>query len=116
MSNGKRFDRKNYTCASRTYKLGTVLIVSFPKKGTFVMVTVTDHGPYKHPSRVIDLSEKAATVLGLKPYGLGFVTIKPLHLRLKNPLPSLNPDVSDQRLSRMLTITDSQPIAFSGIS
>lgn len=82
MADGGKFDKGRYTCASRTYRLGTVLLVFFPKKHTFVRVTVTDRGPYRHPGRVIDLSERAADVLGLKAYGVGFVKIEPAHLTL----------------------------------
>ena len=78
-ASGERFDRRDYTCASRTYPLGTLLMVSFPAKGTFVLVRVNDRGPWVH-GRVIDLSEKAATVLGLKPYGVGQVVITPFQL------------------------------------
>lgn len=81
MANGVPFDRNKYTCASRIYPFGTVLLVSFPLKGTFVVVTVTDRGPYRHPDRVIDLSERAAQTLGLKPYGVAYVIIVPVHLR-----------------------------------
>jgi len=80
MANGKKFDRMQFTCASRAYPLGTRLMVRFPKKGTFVAVTVTDRGPYRHPKRVIDLSERAAAALGLKPYGIATVMISPLHI------------------------------------
>lgn len=78
-ASGERFDLRKYTCASRTYPLGTLLMVSYPAKGTFVVVRVNDRGPWVH-GRVIDLSEKAATVLGLKPHGLGQVTITPVRL------------------------------------
>jgi len=79
-ASGERFNRDSYTCASRTYRLGTKLLVRFPTKGTFVVVTVTDRGPYHHPDRVLDLSERAAKILGLRPYGIGFVEITPLHI------------------------------------
>jgi hypothetical protein len=32
VANGQRFDRNSYTCASRTYKLGTILMVSYITK------------------------------------------------------------------------------------
>jgi len=78
-ASGERFNMRAYTCASRYYKLGTLLMVTYPAKGTFVVVRVNDRGPWVH-GRVIDLSEKAATVLGLKPQGLGHVEIEPVHI------------------------------------
>jgi rare lipoprotein A len=79
MANGKPFDRNRYTCASRTYKLGTRLLVSYPEIGTFVQVVVTDRGPWIE-GRVLDLSERAALTLGLRPHGVGLVIIEPVHL------------------------------------
>lgn len=79
MANGKPFDRNRYTAASRTYKLGTVLLVSYPSKRTFVRVVVTDRGPWIK-GRILDLSERAAQTLGLKPYGVGRVLIELEHL------------------------------------
>ena len=79
MANGHRFDRQQYTAASRYYKLGTLLMVKYPRLGTFVVVRVTDRGPFKK-GRVLDLSERAAQTLGLKPYGVDRVVIEALHV------------------------------------
>jgi len=76
MANGKRFDRMKLTAASRVLPLGTRALVSF--NGRMVIVTITDRGPYHHPDRVIDLSEGAARLAGLKPYGVGAVTVHPM--------------------------------------
>lgn len=78
-ANGKPFDRQAYTCASLHYRLGTLLRVSFPQKGTFVVVRVCDRGPWVK-GRILDLSEQAADTLGLKPYGVGRVIITPERL------------------------------------
>ena len=80
-ASGERFDRMMYTCASRTYPLGTLLVVKFPKKNTYVIVRVNDRGPWVK-GRVLDLSEQAAQVLGLKPYGVGTVVIAPLRMTI----------------------------------
>jgi rare lipoprotein A len=79
MANGQRFDRQRYTAASHYYKLGTLLMVKYPRFGTFVVVRVTDRGPFKK-GRVLDLSERAAQVLGLKPFGVDLVRIEPLYV------------------------------------
>ena len=79
MANGGRFDRNRYTAASRTYKFGTILLVSYPRRGTFVRVIVTDRGPWIK-GRTLDLSERAAQTLGLRPSGVGRVLIEPEHL------------------------------------
>ena len=79
-ANGERFDRMKYTAASRTYPLGTLLMVRFPREGTFVVVRVNDRGPWVK-GRVLDLSERAAQTLGLKQYGIGTVEVKPWRLQ-----------------------------------
>src|ERR1035441_7686122 len=78
-ASGVRFDRNKYTCASRFYPLGTWLMVKYPRFGTFVVVRVTDRGPFKK-GRVLDLSERAATTLGLKSRGVGMVRIEPIYV------------------------------------
>ena len=79
-ASGERFDRRRFTCASRTYPLGTLLLVKYPRLGTFVVVRVNDRGPWVK-GRVLDLSEHAAQVLGLKPFGADKVVIEPLHMK-----------------------------------
>jgi rare lipoprotein A len=75
MANGKRYDRKLFTAAHKKLPLGTWLNVCFPKTGKCVEVEVTDRGPFKK-KRSLDLSEAAATEIGLHPYGVGKVTIE----------------------------------------
>ena len=78
-ASGERFDRRKYTAASRFYRVGTMLKVTYPRTGAFVIVRVNDRGPFVR-GRVIDLSERAAQSLGLKPQGIGLVEIQPVHL------------------------------------
>ena len=77
MANGHPFNPERMTCASHTFPFGTRLRVTYPTTRRTVVVTVTDRGPWRR-GRVIDLSERAARELGLRPYGVGFVTIEPL--------------------------------------
>ena len=78
-ASGERFDRMKYTCASRQYRIGTMLRVTYPKTGVTVTVRVNDRGPWVK-GRILDLSERAAHTLGLKPHGVDFVQIQPLHI------------------------------------
>jgi len=78
-ANGERFDRMKYTAASRTYPMGTLLNVYYPRTHVTVTVRVNDAGPWVK-GRILDLSERAATVLGLKGQGVGYVEISPVHL------------------------------------
>src|SRR5271166_4596599 len=83
-ASGEPFDRMRYTAASRFYRLGTLLMVQYPRTGRFVIVRVNDHGPFKG-ARILDLSERAATALGLKAHGVGYVIITPVRFKLVNP-------------------------------
>lgn len=77
MANGQRFDRNAHTCASLYYKLGTYLWVSSPDTGAFVLVRVTDRGPWIK-GRILDLSEAAAATLGVRGRGVFRVNAQPM--------------------------------------
>src|SRR3981081_2638743 len=62
-ASGERFNRAAMTAAHRTFPFGTWIEVVNLANGRRVPVRVTDRGPYK-PGRILDVSEKAANVLG----------------------------------------------------
>jgi rare lipoprotein A len=72
---GETFSNLEYTAAHKYLPYNTVLAVSNPKNGKFVYVRVTDRGPYGH-GRLIDLTHKAATHLGITKLGIAPVTVK----------------------------------------
>ena len=57
-ASGKRFDNTKYTAAHRKLPFGTKLRVTNESNGKFVLVEVTDRGPFTR-GREIDLSRKA---------------------------------------------------------
>jgi len=69
-SSGRPFDENEFTCAHKSLPFGTRIAVTF--RGRRVIVTVTDRGPYGR-GRVIDLTKRAAAVIGLKSAGVGQV-------------------------------------------
>ena len=69
-ASGVPFDENQLTCAHKTLPFGTRVAVTF--RGKSVIVTVTDRGPYGK-GRVIDLSKRAASLIGLKSAGVGAV-------------------------------------------
>lgn len=75
MANGERFDPRKLTAAHRSLPFGTKVKVTFLKTKQSVLVTITDRGPFKH-KRLIDLSEAAAKLIGLRPHGVGRVEIE----------------------------------------
>jgi rare lipoprotein A len=63
-SSGAVYDQEDLTAASTLFPLGTHLLVTNLANGRAVEVVVNDHGPYVK-GRQIDLSHKAARVLGV---------------------------------------------------
>ena len=63
-STGKIYDQEDLTAASEIFAPGSRVMVTNLDNGRSVEVTITDHGPYKK-GRKIDLSHKAAVVLGM---------------------------------------------------
>lgn len=73
-ASGAIFDPSQLTAAHRTLPLGTCVRVTHLGNGRFVVVPIIDRGPYIH-GRLIDLSEAAAQILGMKWTGLAQVRI-----------------------------------------
>ena len=57
-ASGKKFDNSKYTAAHRKFPFGTKLRITNQDNGKFVIVEVTDRGPFIK-GREIDLSKKA---------------------------------------------------------
>ena len=69
-ASGEPYNPWGYTAAHKTLPLGTELVVSYG--GRSVQVTVNDRGPYVG-GRDLDLSQGAATDLGLTSVGVDYV-------------------------------------------
>jgi len=63
-SSGEIYNQDDLTAASTLYALGSHVMVTNLDNGRSVEVRINDHGPYVK-GRKIDLSRKAATVLGV---------------------------------------------------
>ena len=63
-SSGEIYNQDDLTAASTLYPLGSHVMVTNLDNGRSVEVRINDHGPYMK-GRKIDLSRKAATVLGV---------------------------------------------------
>ena len=64
MANGTRYDKNQLFCAHKKLPFGTRIRVVNKKNGREVIVDVRDRGPFAK-GRVIDLSNKAAELLGM---------------------------------------------------
>ena len=76
-ASGEPFDMTELTAAHPTLPFGTQVRVINPKNGRSVVVRINDRGPYAG-QRIIDLSRKAAELLGIKARGVGRVRLEVL--------------------------------------
>ena len=102
-SNGERLHHDSLTCAHRTYPFGTMLRVTNERNGKSVIVRVTDRGPHGR-GRIIDLSYRAASELGIIAQGVAVVKVErvntsrvPYKLE-KESLPELDFEVTEYML------------------
>jgi rare lipoprotein A len=73
-ANGEIYDMNHLTAAHPTLPLPSYARVTNVENGHSVIVRINDRGPYAH-GRVIDLSKRAAHVLGTKSQGVGQVKV-----------------------------------------
>jgi rare lipoprotein A len=75
-ASGERFSRRSFTAAHRSLPLGTKVKVTNLRTKQQVVVKITDRGPYGGGMhRIIDLSEAAATRVGLLERGIERVEV-----------------------------------------
>jgi len=74
-ASGETFNKNKLTAAHKTLPFGTVVTVKNISNGKTVKVTITDRGPYAK-GRIIDLSEKAASEIGMIDQGVAQVQLK----------------------------------------
>jgi rare lipoprotein A len=74
-ASGELFDGNALTGAHRTAPFGTRVRVTMLNTGKHVIVRINDRGPFAR-GRVIDVSRRAAEILGLTRTGLGQVRIE----------------------------------------
>lgn len=86
-SSGERLHHDSLTCAHRTYPFGTLLRVTNERNGKQVIVRVTDRGPHGR-GRIIDLSYRAASELGIIAQGVAVVKVE----RLRNTKVPFKPE------------------------
>lgn len=72
MANGKIFNQWSDSCAHKKHPFGTVLLVTWG--GRSVRCVVRDRGPFIR-GRIVDLSVKGATDLGMASRGVAPVTV-----------------------------------------
>lgn len=68
-ANGERFTESHLVCAAKNLPFGTLVRVTTPATGKSVVVRVTDRFK-EHKNRLLDISQAAAEVLGIKKMGV----------------------------------------------
>ncbi len=76
-ASGEPFNKRAMTAAHPTLPFNSLVRVEDPKTGNSVVVRINDRGPFV-PGRVIDLSEKAAEIIGLTGRGIAPVKLEVL--------------------------------------
>lgn len=74
-ANGEVFDMESLTAAHTTMPLPSYARVTNLKNGASLVVRVNDRGPF-HGKRIVDVSQKAATLLGFKQHGTAKVKVE----------------------------------------
>lgn len=74
-ASGRRFDMHALTAAHKTLPFGTKVRVTNLENNRSVVVTITDRGPFVK-GRIVDLSMRAAEVLGFKRKGKAKVRVE----------------------------------------
>jgi rare lipoprotein A len=121
-ANGEPFDMNGVTAAHKTLPLPSTVRVSNLENGRSILVRVNDRGPFVN-GRVIDLSRRAAQLLGV--YGPGtakvrveFVEFAPLHYGSATAIAQREQGPIDSSPSRSASATvatiEASPIRRSG--
>ena len=74
-ASGETYDMFQFTAASRTLRLGTLVKVTNLRNGKWVIVKVNDRGPYVG-KRIMDVSYGAAQMMGFRQRGLERVKLE----------------------------------------
>lgn len=77
-ANGETFDKSALTAAHNTLPIPSLVKVVNLENKNEVIVRINDRGPFigsKHTKRIVDLSERAAEILGIKEKGVARVKI-----------------------------------------
>ncbi len=76
-ANGEIYNQNDLTAAHKTLPLPSIVRVTNLENGRSLVVRVNDRGPYAH-GRIIDMSKRAAELLGFKNNGVAKVRVKVL--------------------------------------
>lgn len=79
MANGKSYNENSFTCATRLYRLNTVLYITNLKNGRTVIVKVTDRIGKRFANSRIDLSKGAFMQIADLKEGIVPISVEVMH-------------------------------------
>ena len=74
-ANGEKFNQYDLTAAHKTLQLPSIIKVTNMENGRSAILRVNDRGPFAH-DRILDVSDKAASVLGFKNKGTAKIKLE----------------------------------------
>lgn len=80
-ASGEKFHNDSLTCAHRSLPFGTMLRVVNLSNNRAVIVRVNDRGPFVR-GRIVDLTRRAAQLLGFINLGMTKVSVQPVNMIL----------------------------------
>ena len=104
-ANGEIYDQNEMTAAHRTLQMPSLVRVTNLENGRSVVVRINDRGPFKH-GRVIDVSKRAADLLGFVSKGTARVRVEVLEKESRQIAEAAKRGMDTSRL----TLTDLQKI------
>ncbi|PID75928.1 MAG: septal ring lytic transglycosylase RlpA family lipoprotein [Deltaproteobacteria bacterium] len=91
-SSGETYDMHAMTAAHKTLPMNTMLLVKNIENGRQAVVRINDRGPFVQ-GRIIDLSHKAAQLLGVTAKGVAKVQITSLKQKSDKPSATIDNDL-----------------------
>ncbi|AIL65535.1 RlpA-like protein precursor [Rickettsiales bacterium Ac37b] len=96
-ANGDIYNKRSLTAAHKTLPMPCMVRVTNLSNNRSVMVMINDRGPFV-PGRIIDLSERAAEILGMKSRGIAKVKVEYLSNESKELLSAMQlPEVEGMK-------------------
>jgi rare lipoprotein A len=112
-ANGEIFNQYDLTAAHRTLQMPSMVRVTNLENGKSIIVRVNDRGPFAH-NRVIDLSQRAAEVIGMKHKGTARVRVDVLERESRQVAQASRAGMSTRgtelALNRGKTLDDKMPL------
>lgn len=96
-ANGDIYNKRSLTAAHKTLPMPCMVRVTNLSNNRSIMVMINDRGPFV-PGRIIDLSERAAEILGMKTRGIAKVKVEYLSNESKELLSAMQlPEVEGMK-------------------